>query len=114
MELIPLLGKRYVKEILRVLDEHGPLNYGRLKKLSGCPDGTLTHRLNELEEAGLVKTYEKKSRYRLPQRICKITNLGKKALVLYEIDEELTQLGENQKIEYHIVSDTPEQHPTTT
>jgi len=91
MSLISILGKKYVKEILTTLDKYGPLRLGQLKKLSGCPEGTITRRINELEEAGLVKTYEKKRGFALPQKICKMTNLGKKALVLYEIDEELTK-----------------------
>ena len=80
MGLIPLLGKKYVKDILLTLDEHGTINYGTLKKITKCPDGSLTRRLDELEEAGLVKTYEEESRYRLPQRMCEITELGKKHL----------------------------------
>jgi len=81
LELIPLLGKKYVKDILLALKQ-GPMNYGAIKKISKCPDGTLTNRLNELEKAGLIKSYEEDSRYRLPQRICKLTELGKRALIL--------------------------------
>jgi DNA-binding HxlR family transcriptional regulator len=104
MGLIPLLGKKYVKDILLALDKYGTMNYGTLKKITKCPDGTLTNRLNELEKAGLVKTYEEESRYRLPQRICKLTKLGKKSLILYEIDEKINDLTENQTISCHIIS----------
>jgi len=107
MSLISILGKKYVKEILTALDKYGPLRLGQLKKLSGCPEGTITRRINELEEAGLVKTYEKESGFALPQRICKITDLGRKSLVVYDICDELPLLKKNQKIVYHIVSDNP-------
>ena len=104
MGIIPLLGKKYVKDILLALDKHGIMNYGTLKKITKCPDGTLTNRLNELENAGLVKTYEEESRYRLPQRMCEITELGKKALILYDIDEKINDLTENQTIVCHIIN----------
>lgn len=102
--LIPLLGKKYVKDILLALNEHGTMNYGTLKKITNCPDGTLTNRLNELEKAGLVKSYEGKSRYRLPQRICELTELGRKALILYDIDEKINDLTENQTIVCNIIN----------
>jgi len=104
MCLIPVLGKRYVKEILLALDKHGPLNLGQLKKMSKCPEGTITRRLNELEKAGLIKSYEEDSRYRLPQRICKLTELGKRALILYDIDEKISNLNGNQTIVCRIIN----------
>ena len=103
LELIPLLGKKYVKDILLALKQ-GPMNYGAIKKISKCPDGTLTNRLNELEKAGLIKSYEEDSRYRLPQRICKLTELGKRALILYDIDEKISNLNGNQTIVCHIIN----------
>ena len=106
MCLIPVLGKRYVKEILLALDKHGPLNLGQLKKMSKCPEGTITRRLNELEKAGLIKSYEEDSRYRLPQRICKLTELGKTALILYDIADDIERLKKNRPltIKYQIIN----------
>ena len=92
MDLISILGKKYVKEILLTLYKHGTMNFGKLKKLTGCPDGTLHKRLNELEDAGLIVTWEEESRYRLPQRMCKLTELGKKAVLLYMLEEVIPEL----------------------
>jgi len=92
MDLISILGKKYVKEILLTLYKHGTMNYGNLKKLTHIPDGSLTRRLNELEEEGLIKTWEEESRYRLPQRMCKLTELGKKAVLLYMLEDVIPKL----------------------
>ena len=104
MGVIPILGKKYVKTILLALNKHGIMNYGTLKKITKCPDGTLTNRLNELEKAGLVKTYEEESQYRLPQRMCEITELGRKALILYELDEKVCSLKKGQILSCQIVA----------
>jgi DNA-binding HxlR family transcriptional regulator len=104
MGLIPILGKKYVKTILLALNKHGIMNYGTLKKITKCPDGTLTNRLNELEKAGLVKTYEEESQYRLPQRMCEITELGRKALILYELDEKVCSLKKGQTLTCQIIT----------
>jgi len=106
MSIIPILGKKYVKDILLALDKHGPLHFRAIKKITGCPNGTLTNRLNELEKAGLIKSYEEDSRYRLPQRICKLTELGKTALILYDIADDIERLKKNRPltIKYQIIN----------
>ena len=93
MELIHILGKQHVREILTTLHKHGPLHIGQLIRLSGCPGGTITRRIKDLEKAGLVKTYEKEDKYRLPLRVCEITDLGRKALKVYRICDEISKTG---------------------
>ena len=108
MELISILGKKYVKDILLALDKHGSLHSGALSKIIGCPPGTLSRRLNMLEEAGLVKTYyenfENLPLKNLPLRLCELTELGKRALILYDISEKINNLNENQTIVCHIIN----------
>ena len=105
MDLISILGKKYVKEILLTLYKHGKMNYGTLKKLTHIPDGSLTRRLNELEEEGLIKTWEEKSRYRLPQRMCELTDLGRKAVLLYMLENIIPELSpKKQSMLINIIS----------
>jgi len=110
MCFISILGKKYVRDILMALDEHGPLYPSAISNITGCPLKTVCRRLEELEEQGLVEPHNE----HLPLKICKITDLGRKSLVVYDICDKLPLLKKNQKIVYHIVSDAPEQHPTTT
>ena len=98
MRLVSILGNKHVEHILSVLDKHGPLHFGQLKKLTGCPRGTLGRRLKDLEEAGLITTYEMEGGYTLPFKFCKLTELGKKAIVVYKICDDLKKLEKNQKL----------------
>ena len=88
MNLISTLGKKYVKEILSTLNKNGPLHVNAIKNITKCSNGTITNRINELEKKGLIITYKKRDRPGLSPKICKITNLGKKALTVYDIDKD--------------------------
>ena len=107
MNLLSLLGKKHVKDILLTLDKYGPLHLRQISKICNCYPGTLTKKLNELEKAGLVRTRDE----HLPLRICEITDLGRKVLFLYELEEIIPHLENDEWIEYHIVSRKPEETP---
>ena len=98
MDLMAILGKKYTKEILLVLGEYGSLHYRAIINLTKCPHGTLSDRLNELEKAGLIITSKKKGGPGLPFKFCKLTELGKKAIVVYKICDDLKKLEKNQKL----------------
>lgn len=51
-----LIGRKYTLGILRELSENGQQRYGRIKKAIGVrSDSTLSDRLDQLEEAGLIE-----------------------------------------------------------
>ncbi|MBW9222978.1 hypothetical protein KKP90_00040 [Methanothermococcus sp. SCGC AD-155-E23] len=87
MKLIHVLGKKYVEEILTTLNKYGPLHASAVSEISGCPYTTLTRRLEELEKIGLIKTCDKP----FPLKICEITDLGRKALKVYRICDEISK-----------------------
>jgi len=89
MDLISLLGKSYVRKILWALYKHGPLHVRAIMRASGCPGGTLTLRLKELEEAGIIASSVKEGGPGLPQRVCKLTDFGKQVVILCKEFERL-------------------------
>ncbi len=63
--LLELLGQSGVYAILRALQE-GPLRFGALQQATALPPRTLSLRLKELEEFGLIKRTEYKE---VPPRV---------------------------------------------
>jgi len=55
--VLALLGQRGVYALLRALTA-GPLRFGALQQISALPPRTLSLRLKELEEAGLIHRTE--------------------------------------------------------
>ena len=86
-------------------NREGPLHLRLDSKICRCCPGTLSKKLDELEKVGLIKTRDE----HLSLRIWEITDLGRKALLLYELEEIIPRLGSDEWIEYGIVSEKPEE-----
>ena len=97
-----VLFKKYVDEVLNLLDRKGELFFGQILKETGINPSNLTSLLKELQSEELIENVEKrdyeggrvKSYYSL-------TPKGKKALLILKIIDKLDNLEDNQNITIH-------------
>ena len=103
--LLKILTKKRVKEILKLLDEQGELYFAQINEHIPVSKSTLSVLLNELVLAGLVERREGNDKQKLPKTYYKLTNLGKSALVLYDIEKKLEGCRRNEKyaLQYRII-----------
>jgi len=103
--LLKLLSKKRVKEILTLLDKHGEMYFAQINEHIPISKSTLSVLLNELVLAGLLEKREGTDKQKLPKTYYKLTDFGKTALILYEIEEKLEKLRKmpNTKLQYKIV-----------
>ena len=94
--ILKLLAKKHVREILKLLNEHEYLNFGQILREININQSNLSKLLNELVDAGLLEKWEEKEGYKLPKAYYKITDEGKNALIIYEIEENLKNLKKKQ------------------
>jgi len=86
--LIGILSKKYVKEIKN--QENHPLQSNRT--------------LNELVKLGLISKRKEDNKQALPKTYYKLTPLGKKALLLYEVEKIIENSKNNQNIIIQIIN----------
>jgi DNA-binding HxlR family transcriptional regulator len=95
--MLQILSKKNNREILELLAKYGELHYGALKRHSTLSSRSLSNALNELVDNNLIKRRDEpfdKSTKRIPKTFYSLTPLGKEALKIYELAEELERKKE--------------------
>ncbi|XRO75237.1 winged helix-turn-helix transcriptional regulator [Methanocaldococcus sp. 28A] len=85
MDLIKLLAKKHVKEILQYLAIHGEVHFGQLHKDLQIHKGTLGNVLEELVNAGILNKRREDAGNLLPKTYYSLTDFGKRVLIVYEL-----------------------------
>ncbi len=88
--MLKVLAKKHTKRVLTTLQKYGELHFWALHKELRIDRSSLANILKELLEWGLVKKreeYDKSKKF--PKSYYSLTDLGKKALKVYEYIEEL-------------------------
>ncbi|AAB98954.1 TPA: helix-turn-helix transcriptional regulator [Methanocaldococcus jannaschii] len=102
--LIGILSKKYVKEILELLNEKGELHFSQIHKEIPTHMSSLNRTLNELVKLGLISKRKEDNKQALPKTYYKLTPLGKKALLLYEVEKIIENSKNNQNIIIQIIN----------
>jgi len=104
--LMSILSRKYPKKILILLEKHNKLYFSEINKYIPIHKGSLSRILSELVENELLTKWEEEPNKKMSKTYYSLTNKGKKALLLYKIEEELENLENNQNIiiNYHIVN----------
>ena len=89
MELLKLISKKNNALILKLLGKYDKLHYSAIKKQLKIYDKLLYASLNELVEAGLVQKEIEEPGKRTSKVFYSLTELGKKAIKVYDYIEEL-------------------------
>jgi len=97
-ELIKLLAKKHVKDILQYLDNYGEVHFGQMHKDLKIHKGTLSDVLDDLVDAGLLVKRREDSESLLPKTYYRLTDYGKKVLILMKA---LNMLSSNPNIEVY-------------
>jgi len=93
--MLSVIVKKNNRRVLKLLDKFGELYYGELKKTLKIDSTTLSMALNELVDNKLVKRREEpEPSKRIPKVYYSLTPLGKEALKIYELAEELERKKE--------------------
>ena len=93
--LIRVLSKKYVKEILELLDKKGELHFSQIHKEVSTHMSSLNRTLTELVKSGLISKRKENSKQALPKTYYKLTEKGKKALIFYKLEEEFENLKDD-------------------
>ncbi|AEF96075.1 MarR family transcriptional regulator [Methanotorris igneus] len=83
--LLKLLAKKHVKEILQYLDTHGEVHFGQLHKDLNIHKGTLGNILDELVESEILNKRREETDALLPKTYYSLTNFGKRVLMVYKL-----------------------------
>jgi DNA-binding HxlR family transcriptional regulator len=93
--MLSVIVKKNNRRVLKLLDKFGELYYGELKKALKIDSTTLSMALNELVDNKLIKRREEpEPSKRIPKVYYSLTSLGKEALEIYELAEELERKRE--------------------
>jgi len=88
--MLKVLAKKHTKRVLTTLQKYGELHFWALHKELRIDRSSLANILKELLEWGLVKKREEYDESKkFPKSYYSLTDLGKKALKVYEYIEEL-------------------------
>jgi len=98
MSLLKVIAKPNSKKVLLLLNEKGSLNFGQILKETKLSKSSLSDTLKELHSYNLINIKEEKIDDRIPRKIYSLTERGKKALIIYQLEKELENLKENQTI----------------
>ncbi|WP_456417063.1 helix-turn-helix transcriptional regulator [Methanocaldococcus sp.] len=84
-DLIKLLAKKHVKEILQYLSIHGEVHFGQLHKDLQIHKGTLGNVLEELVDSGILNKRREDTGTLLPKTYYSLTDFGKRVLMVYKL-----------------------------
>ncbi|WP_423792105.1 MarR family winged helix-turn-helix transcriptional regulator [Methanocaldococcus indicus] len=98
MTLLKILAKKYVIDILELLNEHGELGYSDIWKTLVIDKGTLSKLLKELEDEDLVLRREERTDRRIPRAYYRLSPYGK------EIVKICKQLKEAEQKKQELIS----------
>ena len=96
--LLKILGKKHVKEILLLLNAHGELYFSQIHEHIPTHTSVLGRTLSELVKSGLItKRKEIVDNLSFVRSCYSLTDLGKKAVKLYDYAEQLEKELEEKK-----------------
>jgi len=102
--LLKILSKDYTKKLLELLNKNKEVSYGELENNLQISSSTLSKILKELQEQNLI-TYKKVAETkRIPKKYYSLTEKGKKAILIYELEDKIEHLKSNQNIVINIVN----------
>ena len=88
--MLKVLAKKHTKRVLTTLQKYGELHFWALHRELKIDRSSLSNILKELLEWGLVKKREEYDESKkFPKSYYSLTNLGKKAIKVYDYIEEL-------------------------
>jgi len=97
-ELIKILAKKHVKEILQYLDNYDEVHFGQIHRDLKIHKGTLSEILDDLVDVGLLTKRRENSESLLPKTYYSLTDYGRKVLMLMKA---LNMLSSNPNIEVY-------------
>ncbi|AEK19510.1 hypothetical protein GYY_03155 [Methanococcus maripaludis X1] len=91
--LFKLLAKKYVKDILFLLNDRDEVSFKEILEIFGIDKSNLSKLMKELEKNYLVSRREESHELKIPKSFFKLTKKGQNAIKLYELEEKI-QSGE--------------------
>lgn len=89
MSIEKLLFKKHVKEILKLLNEKEEVYFSEMAEILELPQGSAGRILKDLTDGKLVSKSRPESEDTIPKVYYRLTELGKKALLVYDITDEI-------------------------
>ncbi|WP_456324255.1 winged helix-turn-helix transcriptional regulator [Desulfonauticus submarinus] len=89
MKLLKTLSKKNVKDVLKLLDKYGELQFSEISSILKLHKGNLSTTLRYLEREGIVSRREEKHEKIIPKVYYSLTDYGKKVVKLYDIIDKL-------------------------
>ncbi|MBA2852989.1 DNA-binding HxlR family transcriptional regulator [Methanococcus maripaludis] len=103
---LKVLSEKYSKEILLLLNENDELYFNQIQKEIDVYKSNLSRTLNKLLEARLIdKKEEIGSNRKVAKSYYKLTELGRRSLKFYDLENELLNMKnaeEKENIKIHI------------
>ena len=87
--LLKTLSKKNVKDVLKLLDEYGELQFSEISSILKLHKGNLSTTLKYLEREGIVSRREEKHEKIIPKVYYSLTDYGEKVVKLYDIIDKL-------------------------
>jgi len=97
-DLLSIISKSKNRLVLCILQEYSKIYFGKLLKISKLPKVSLIRALNELVDAGLVQKEIEDPTKRTSKVYYSLTELGKKAIKIYDFVEELEKERKSSKM----------------
>ncbi|MBA2864026.1 transcriptional regulator [Methanococcus maripaludis] len=97
---LKVLSKKNTKEVLYLLEKNEELYFSQILNETGAFKSNLSNLINELIDFGLISKREEAEelkQQKIPKVYYKLTNIGKEALKIYEIEENLEKLKTNNE-----------------
>ena len=96
--LLKVLAREYPRKILNLLNEKEVMYFRQINEEIPIHKSSLARILNELVKYGLLEKWEEPTDDKRKKTYYKLTEKGKKALIIYQLEKELENLKENQTI----------------
>ncbi|MBB6067922.1 transcriptional regulator [Methanococcus maripaludis] len=90
--LIKTLCKSNVKEIILLLEKNGETHFGEIENTLQINRGNLSKVLNLLVAEKFINKREEESNLKLNKTYYSLTELGKNAILVYELNEKLKEI----------------------
>lgn len=97
MDLLKIISKKNNRMVLKLLSKYDKLYYTAIKKELKIYDKLLNNALDELVTAGLVKKEIEEPEKRTSKVYYSLTELGKKAVKIYDYAEQLEKELESKQ-----------------
>ncbi|MBA2860853.1 DNA-binding MarR family transcriptional regulator [Methanococcus maripaludis] len=87
--LFKLLAKKYIKEILFLLNDKDEVSFGEIIDIFGMDKSNLSKLMKELEKNRLISRREEVHELKIPKSFFKLTKKGNNTLELYNLEEKI-------------------------